>query len=431
MSVGIVRVQKFTKGSVKGVEIHDRRLKEGISHTNPDIAWERSGENYDLCRAQNSNFLRATKERIEQLHLPRAVRKDAVVMAQVLVTSDREFFDTLTPGQTRKFFQDAYAFLADRYGKDNVVSAVVHMDERTPHMHFNFVPVTEDGKLSAKRVLTRTALIEQQTAFQKAVGVHYGLQRGKTREERIEQGLERKHMDTPEFKAYTTQLVALKNEISYADEMRGYAQESLENMEDSLERCGQDLKKEEVRLGEVQERLRESREKLAVETAMITGMQGGVPMKPLKERKKPFGGELTVEISKEDFERGQSAINALSGAQKALQTARRLPSVLERQNEEKALHGLLSERERDIGFQKNKIRSLETQVEDLTQQMESEHDSWVEFYYRVIDLIQNGRSCSRKEAEKTALRMYQTGELPWWAQPERDTRLTSYDDLER
>ena len=56
MSVGIVRVQKFGKGSVKGVEIHDQREKEGISHTNPDIDWGRSHENYDLCPAQNRNY---------------------------------------------------------------------------------------------------------------------------------------------------------------------------------------------------------------------------------------------------------------------------------------------------------------------------------------------------------------------------------------
>ncbi len=193
MSYGIVRVQKFSSGSVKGIEIHDRREKEGVSHTNKDIDWSRTDQNYDLHSAQNSSFQKAVKNRISQLHLSKAVRKDAVVMAQVLVTSDHEFFEWMPPQEIQKFFSDSYHFLADRYGAENIVSATVHLDERTPHMHFNFVPVTKDGRLSAKDILTRKSLIEQQTAFFEQVGKKYGLYRGI-------QGSKEKHLDTAEYK---------------------------------------------------------------------------------------------------------------------------------------------------------------------------------------------------------------------------------------
>ena len=165
MSYGIVRVQKFSSGSVKGIEIHDRREKEGVIHTNKDIDWSRTDQNYDLHPAQNTSFQKAVKHRIHQLNLPKAVRKDAVVMAQVLVTSDHKFFEWMPPQEIQKFFSDSYHFRADRYGAENIVSATVHLDERTPHMHFNFVPVTTDGRLSAKDILTRKSLIEQQTEF--------------------------------------------------------------------------------------------------------------------------------------------------------------------------------------------------------------------------------------------------------------------------
>lgn len=161
MSYGIVRVQKFSSGSVKGIEIHDRREKEGVSHTNKDIDWSKTDQNYDLHPAQNSSFQKAVKNRISQLRLPKAVRKDAVVMAQVLVTSDYEFFEWMPPQEIQKFFSDSYDFLAKRYGTENIISATVHLDERTPHMHFNFVPVTTDGRLSAKDILTRKNLIDQ------------------------------------------------------------------------------------------------------------------------------------------------------------------------------------------------------------------------------------------------------------------------------
>lgn len=196
MSFAICRVQKMGKGSVKGIQIHDTR-QQGLSHTNPDIDWERSKLNYDLHPAQHQNFNQAVKERIEQLHLKRAVRKDAVVMAQVLVTSDNAFFRGLSEAEQKRFFQDSYDFLANRYGAENVISATVHRDEQTPHMHFNFVPVTADGRLSAKAVLTRQALIEQQDMFISAVGSKYGLQRGVRSDER------REHLDTADYKLKT------------------------------------------------------------------------------------------------------------------------------------------------------------------------------------------------------------------------------------
>lgn len=203
MSYCVVRVQKMGGGSVKGIEIHDRRKKEGVSHTNGDIDWDRSQLNYDLHPAQNANFRQVINERIKALALPKAVRKDAVVMAQILVTSDHGFFEGLSVEQQAQFFKDSYDFLSDRYGEQNIISATVHLDERTPHMHFNFVPVTADGRLSAKSIFTRQSLTEQQTAFYEKVGKQYGLDRGI-------QGGTKKHLEVAEYKAHTASQRALE-----------------------------------------------------------------------------------------------------------------------------------------------------------------------------------------------------------------------------
>ncbi len=208
MSVGIVRVQKMTAGSVKGIEIHDLRKKD-VSHTNKDIDFTRMHLNYTLHQNQPENFNQAVKARIAELHLSKAVRKDAIVMAQVLVTSEHEFFEGMTSDQQKAFFRDSYNFLANRYGVENIISATVHMDERTPHMHFNFVPVTSAGRLSAKSILTRQSLIEQQTAFHAQVGELYGL----PKEERLEKGVDRKNMTMPEYKAYTAELEQLRERV--------------------------------------------------------------------------------------------------------------------------------------------------------------------------------------------------------------------------
>ena len=246
MSYGIVRIQKFTKGSVKGIEIHDRREKmtDETSHTNPDIDWDRSHLNYDLHPDQNQNFYQAVKNRIHQLDLPRAVRKDAIVMAQVLVTSDHDFFECLTDDEQKKFFEDSYLFLADRYGMENIVSATVHLDEKTPHMHINMVPVTDDGRLSAKSVFTPASLINLQDRFHEQVGQEFGLDRG-------ERGGKKKHLSVIDYKIATAADELEQTEQSLAFGKKLVKEERTEL--DQLRAENQTLKSENQRMsGEIE-----------------------------------------------------------------------------------------------------------------------------------------------------------------------------------
>lgn len=216
MSYGILRVQKINMNGVKGIEFHDGRKGNGVSHTNHDINWERSFLNYDLHTPSVTDFKKAIKERIRSLNLPKAVRKDAVVMAQVLVTSDSDFFSNFDYEEQEFFFKDCYRFLCNRYGEENVISATVHLDEKTPHLHFNFVPVTADGRLSAKSIFTRQELIKQQDDFFDEVGSLYGLERGKS-------GGKQKHLDVIDYKiktaseslgSLTKEKLALVNQIN-------------------------------------------------------------------------------------------------------------------------------------------------------------------------------------------------------------------------
>lgn len=222
MSVGIVRVAKFGGGSITGIEIHDTRKKDGISHTNKDIDWKKSELNYDLCENHNTNFVQAVNERIKNLNLKKAVRKDAVKMAQVLVTSDHSFFENLSYEKSVQFFEDSYKFLCKKYGKENVISAIVHLDEHTPHMHFNFVPVTKDDRLSAKSILTRTSLSKQHTEFYNEVGINYGLERG------VEGG-KQKHLETADYK-----LKCIKQEIKQARKSYENALQDVQVVKDSI-----------------------------------------------------------------------------------------------------------------------------------------------------------------------------------------------------
>lgn len=176
MLYGIIRVQKFKAAAVTGIQIHDKREKEK-SNTNPDIDYSKSNQNYSLIEADERPFQTQIKEKIESLNLKKAVRKDAVVMCQILVTSDKDFFDNITPEQEKQFFQDSLEFIKKRYGADNIISAEVHKDEKTPHLHINLVPIN-DNKLSAKSLFDRPFLYKLQDDFYNDVSKNYGLERG-------------------------------------------------------------------------------------------------------------------------------------------------------------------------------------------------------------------------------------------------------------
>lgn len=59
----------------------------------------------------------------------------------------------LSKGEQREYFERTVKFMKDEIGEDRIISAVVHMDEATPHMHLVFCPINKDGKLSAKSIL--------------------------------------------------------------------------------------------------------------------------------------------------------------------------------------------------------------------------------------------------------------------------------------
>ena len=131
MSYLVLHMDKFKKEAIRGIQSHNRRERE--SHSNPDIDYDRSAANYELHESASSNYTEAIQNRVDDLLLVKAVRKDAVRMCGLIVTSDSAFFQKLSPEDTRRFFEESKAFLTDFVGAENVISAMVHMDEKTPH----------------------------------------------------------------------------------------------------------------------------------------------------------------------------------------------------------------------------------------------------------------------------------------------------------
>lgn len=185
-------MEKYKRGDIVGIERENERDENYKSTRNPQIDKSKTRLNYHTVPYEKK-YLSFIDERIKELAPKRKIKDDAVLITSFILGSDKEFFDGISPEAQKQFFDDCTEFFAERYGKENVVSAVVHLDESTPHLHFNLMPVT-DGRLCAKELFDRAALRELQTNFYEVVGKKYGLKRGK-------EGSTAKHLDTVAFKA--------------------------------------------------------------------------------------------------------------------------------------------------------------------------------------------------------------------------------------
>ena len=184
-------MEKYHKTDIAPVEQENER-DENYQADNPQIDPTRTRKNYNLIKRQRS-YTQFINDKIAALDLPTKVRKDAVLMCSFVVGSDRQFFGNLSEEEQQQFFVDCTRFFAERYDEDNIISAVVHMDETTPHLHLNLIPIA-DGRLCAKQLFDRKALQALQTGFHSAVGKKWNLQRGR-------EGSQTKHLSTAEFKA--------------------------------------------------------------------------------------------------------------------------------------------------------------------------------------------------------------------------------------
>lgn len=205
MSFVVARMTKLKADNLVGIGNHDQR--KTTNHSNEDIDVSRSHLNYDLVAGRTDNFKTDIEAYInENKASKRAVRKDAVLVNEWILTSDKDFFEQLDEVETRKYFETAKQYFADNYGDENIRYAVVHLDEKTPHMHMGIVPFDDYKKLSAKRIFNREALQriqEELPQYLKENG--FDVQRGNKNKER-------KNLSVPEYKTMREDLKKIETE---------------------------------------------------------------------------------------------------------------------------------------------------------------------------------------------------------------------------
>ena len=170
MSYAIMRINKCKAGAVGRLAKHHEREKKEYK-SNPDIDLTRTSENFHI-KGPPESYKGFIDARLQEVGCK--VRKDSVVMQDSICTASPEFFQGKSLYETSFFFRRAYEFYAKTFGEENIISAVVHMDEKTPHMHICFVPITQDGRLSSKKIIGGPqGLVKLQDMFYEHMSVYF------------------------------------------------------------------------------------------------------------------------------------------------------------------------------------------------------------------------------------------------------------------
>ena len=193
MSYVVANIDKFTQTSVKAIEKHVERTSDNFKNT--DIDKSKTHLNYSLkdCDNYNKKINEILDEKMTSGRKICTTGKNAsVVMCGCVISSDTDFFNTLNEKQQREYFEKSLEYMKSKV--DKIFKAEVHLDEKTPHLHLYFVPLTPDGRLSGKEVISRKFLKDLQNELPKHL---------KNSGFKIERGAEnstRKHTDTSKYK---------------------------------------------------------------------------------------------------------------------------------------------------------------------------------------------------------------------------------------
>ena len=158
----ILRFAKYKGPTLSRIEAHNERTKDAYA-SNPDIDTGRSWLNFHPVKSKGK-YRDVSNQIIRESGC--RVRKDSVTAVEVLITASPEFFEGKKPREVKEFFDYALEFMKAKQNSATYISAVVHVDEKTPHMHLLFVPLTPDNRLSAKTIIgNRKKLTQWQDEF--------------------------------------------------------------------------------------------------------------------------------------------------------------------------------------------------------------------------------------------------------------------------
>ena len=140
MSYAIIRNDKLTRVDAQGSYIHNDRRSKG--HSNKDIDPTRTHLNF-WCRKNELTYIKEFDKMKKEYDLKGTIRSNSNIMCEMMITSDNAFFNKIGLEETKRYFKESYKFVCNykNLGEKYIVSAAVHLDETTPHMHLVYIPV--------------------------------------------------------------------------------------------------------------------------------------------------------------------------------------------------------------------------------------------------------------------------------------------------
>lgn len=183
MTYQVVRVEKRKSTQIGGMQRHNLRQYDDKTKAPKNIDSTLIEKNITLLKC--ANFAKAIQERVDavQAQQKRKIRKDCPTSLEYVISAGADFFEKSSSEERYRYFSDSLEFLKKRHGAENVISAVVHMDEETPHMHVVVVPIrkVKDGiKLDPKHFMDKFELPKLHSEFNAEIGQKYGLERGES-----------------------------------------------------------------------------------------------------------------------------------------------------------------------------------------------------------------------------------------------------------
>lgn len=284
MSYAIIRNENYKMGQLGLIYRHTER--KNTNYSNKDINKQNFIKNYSI-KSINTSYQKAFKILKEQYNLKGQIKKVSNVMCELIITSDKYFFDLIGEDETKRYFQMAYDFVKDyqNLGEQYIVSAKVHLDETTPHLHIVFIPVIHKFDKKSGKMVDKISCSEfwkgkdsykkLQDSFYKCVKDNgFDLERGKANKvehlstEKLKQitnyeniKYELKNNKIKEVDNTNLQMVVAQNKklVVYTNKLKSYLAKSFKAMErvDNLQVENKDLKQENYELKQENKRLKE------------------------------------------------------------------------------------------------------------------------------------------------------------------------------
>lgn len=244
----MAHIEKYKASAVGGMLHHYQRDREGVL-ARENVDETRTAQNYAIVFTDEGKLRRVpppdnsktVSERVRAVETASAkkVRKDAVVMADMVVTLPKN----VPEKDALKFFAYSYSYMAKLVGKDNLMGGYVHMDETTPHMHVPFTPIL-DGRFCYKKMITRS--VYQQ--FHKGLGDYLEKSMGYRPAVEIEDAGEKRlsRLSQEEYKEVKAAQKSLEQE-------RAAKEQKLKAVEQKLESKAVELEAAEYKLADAQQ----------------------------------------------------------------------------------------------------------------------------------------------------------------------------------